>query len=198
MKLWDEVAALERRLVDVEKVVRRLSQPLPARARETMTVIQQEIAIDAYDLSEQQATFRNGDRDTIVVQRLACAVSKNPEPSSETYERLPLEKTPEGWHRRDLDYSILDSEFDFLWNYQVASRQAFYSRDFLTSDSLVGLDKGQMLDLRVPLVLPRGEMVTFYVRPQMFAIPSSSAAVTVGSSVYYVSFLGLGYRGGEG
>lgn len=192
--LWSQISALEDRLKRVAKIIQNIAEPSAAMGRETLAIVQQEVEVDSYNLTDQQATFVNGDRDTIVVQRLGVAVSRASSPSAEPYIRAPLQKTPEGWHRRDLDASVLDSEFDFLWNYTVQSRQSSYSRDFVSSDALVGFDKGMMLDLRTPLVLPPNESVTFFVRPLMFAIPQNSTPVVVGSSVYYVSFVGLGYR----
>lgn len=180
---WKALEEIEARIEKLRGRAEKSSRPLPAQSRELVSVLYQEVSFSANDLSEQRQTFYNGDRDTLVIQRFAVTVSVEaplPNRIESAGARRSLQKVAYGW----------TGGFDFAWNYVVNSRQSLYSRDTCSSDMLVGLDKGQMLDWRVPLVLPKSESIEFRVQPLYYPFPGTEGDATR----YYVGFHGLGYR----
>lgn len=187
---WKALEEIEARIERLRGRAEKSARPLPAQSRELVSVLYQEVSFLQNDLSEQRQTFYNGDRDTLVIQRLAATVS-----IELAGIRFSLEKTAIGWALQGWRWALFDDPgtgFDFSWNYVVNSRQSLYSRDACSSDMLVGLDKGQMLDWRVPLVIPKSESIEFRVQPLRFPFPGTQNSIA--STRYYVGFHGLGYR----
>jgi hypothetical protein len=200
---WETLKALETRVAKCRSAVDRVTLPSPAVSRELVTVVQQELEVDQYDLQEVQATFQNGDLDTIEIWRMAIAVSLREDSNlaASVNKRRPLIRGPIGWQLPTVSEAVVNiadsfkPEIDLRWNYTVGSRQTRYSRDnFCNPDMLVGLDKGKCLDFRTPLVIPRGEQIEFYVQPTSFAMPTSSGSVTPATKRYYIEFLCFGFR----
>ncbi len=193
--LWETVGVLEQRATTLAKAVQRAVMPAAARSREFVTLFQQEIEVDQYNLATQNSTWTNGDIDTVELWRLAMAVSKNDAPSTKPNKRVMLSRGYQGWVEAGIGSRDLTVDIDLRWNVVVGSRQTRYARDhFANPEMLVGLDKGRALDFRAPIIIPRGEQLEFYVEPTNFAIPLTSEAITQGSVKYYVSFLGMGFR----
>lgn len=192
--MWKVLEELDARIEKIRSVAQKETRPAPADSRELFTVLYQEVSFLEDDLQEQRQTFYNGDRDTLVLQRLAVSVSMALPTAPE--QRITLQKVTAGWScffwGEGRPSPVWSPGFDFQWNYVVNSRQSQYSRDACMSDMLVGLDKGQMLDFRVPLVLPKSESVEFRVQPLRYLFPGSSGKVP--GSRYFVGFMGLGYR----
>lgn len=193
--MWKILEEIDARIEKLRTITEKVSRPLPAESRELFTALYQEVSFFEDDLQEQRQTFYNGDRDTLVIQRLAVKVSM--ELPSAPGQRRALQKITNGWTMSFASGTIFGQSvpapgFDFQWNYVVNSRQSQYSRDACMSDMLVGLDKGQMLDFRVPLVLPKSESVEFRVQPLRYLFPGSSGKVL--GTRYFVGFIGLGYR----
>lgn len=193
--MWKVLEEIDGRIEKLRSVAGKAARPLPAVSRELVTVLYQEVSFFEDDLQEQRQTFYNGDRDTLAIQRLGVKVSialpEHPE------QRIALQKVTAGWTNFSwlagpLLQPVLNPGFDFQWNYVVNSRQSQYSRDACMSDMLVGSDKGQMLDFRVPLVLPKSESVEFRVQPLRYLFPDSYGKVA--GTKYFVGFVGLGYR----
>lgn len=194
MRLWSTLKDLDARVEASRKLVERMARPwAPVGGREMLTILEAEVAVQSYNFQEQSVRFYNGDLDTVVINQLGVRVAENNTPSSDTTRRRPMDKTPEGF-LRTFGNSTLYGTFDFLWNYEVMSRQSMYGRNWSSSDMLSGLDKGRMLAWRTPLRIPRGETVIFRVKPTRFDVPQSASVPTVGAIVYYVTFIGLGYR----
>ena len=191
--MWKTLEDIDQRLAALRNLAGRRARPRRATGRELMTVLFQEVSFQEDDLSEQRQTYYNGDGDDIIIQRFAATVSfvRPIEPGV----RTSLYKVTGGWSTYLWDASLpgIGSEpgFDFQWNYVVNSRQSQYSRDPCMSDMLVGLDKGQMLDFRVPLVLPKSESLEFRVQPLRYLFPDHFAKL---AHTYFVGFIGLGYR----
>lgn len=196
--MWKILEEIDARIEKLRVVAGKAARPLPAESRELFTALYQEVSFYEDDLQEQRQTFYNGDRDTLVLQRFAVKVSI--ELPEQLGQRIALQKVTAGWTAMDSwlargsvrQQAVLDPGFDFQWNYVVNSRQSQYSRSSCMSDMLVGLDKGQMLDFRVPLVLPKSESVEFRVQPLRYLFPNSEGKVP--GTKYFVGFIGLGYR----
>lgn len=195
MKIWDEIKMLTDEVGLLEKAVEREVRPAAVKSREFMTLFVQEVEVDQYDMRTRQAVFQNGDIDTLEICRLAMTVAKNVTPTTQPNRRTMLARAPQGWIEASATAGLLGLDIDVRWNTIVGSRATRYSRDhFCNSDMLVGLDRGQGLDLRVPFILPRGEQLEFYVEPIAFAIPTGSGSVTPGEVKFYVQFHGMGRR----
>lgn len=206
---WKVLEELDARIEKLRTSAEKVTRPHPAESRELVTVLYQEVACVEDDFSLQKQTFYNGDRDTLVIQRLAATVSVEFPPGTEIVPqgegspvnvggiRFSWYKTPIGWGSplvwwNNYDGGTFITGFDFQWNYVTNSRQSQYSRDMCSSDMLVGLDKGQMLELRVPLVLPKSESVEFQVQPLRFLFPGVKGKVP--GTRYFVGFHAFGYR----
>lgn len=195
MKIWDEIKAMTGDVATLERSVEVATRPFASKSRELQTLLVQEVEVDQYDMRTRQAVFANGDIDTLEIWRLAMTVSKNSAPSSTPHKRIMLARAPQGWIEATEAAGLLGLDIDVRWNTVVGSRQTRYSRDFFcNSDMLVGLDKGQALDFRAPLIVPRGEQIEFYVEPIAFTIPTESGNVTIGTVKYYVQFHAMGFR----
>lgn len=199
--MWEILESIDKRLATLRNAVEQAARPRAASGRELLTVLQQEIVCTEDDLQEQRAVFYHGDATTLHVQRLGVtvSVSKLAAPNN----RWPLSKVTNGWSSQATAQApgqfsltgsnvLFDGSFDFVWNYQTNSRQSFYSREYCMSDMLVGFDRGQMLDFRVPLMLPKGESIEFRVKPLRYAFPGTTGK-TAGMR-YHIGFVGLGYR----
>ncbi len=154
------------------------------------------------DFAERFSTWKNGDANEIVIQRIGAVVHdirSATVPTNITTSRRPLYKVQGGWGNTPFNDSLAmypAPEFDFEWNYLVSSRQSRYSQSgFVSSDVLAGADRAKMLDLRVPLVVPTGEIVVFQARP-LFFNPSGNVTVVPLNTQYLVGFVCLGYRRG--
>lgn len=208
---WKLLEEIDARIEKLRTRAEKMTRPLPAESRELVSVLYQEVSFFEGERAEQRQTFYNGDRDTLVIQRLAATVSVEYPPGSSfppfsplySSARITLQKLQTGWGMLGWGLELAADNawvggFDFNWNYVVNSRQSLYSRDPCSSDMLVGLDKGQMLDLRLPLVIPKSESVEFRVQPLRYPLPGSSvvsgSSYTVPGARYFVGFHGLGYR----
>ena len=199
--MWEVLEGIDKRLAVLRQHIEQAIRPRVAGGRELFTVLQQEVICTEDDLQEQRAVFYHGDAATLHVQRLGVTVtvSKPAAPNN----RWPLSKVTNGWSSLTTAQApglfsltganvFFDGSFDFAWNYQTNSRQSFYSRESCMSDMLVGLDRGQMLDFRVPLMLPKGESIEFRVKPLRYAFPGATGKTT--GMRYHIGFVGLGYR----
>lgn len=202
MKIWDEISALEGDVSVLEKLVNRAVRPVAAKSRETQTLLLQEVEVSLYDMQRKYATYQNGDIDTLEIWRLAMTVSKNDDLTTNPGKRIMLTRAPQGWIEAGITTGLASStttvmgvDIDVRWNYVVGSRQTRYSRDnFCNSEMLVGLDKGEALDFRAPLIVPRGEQIEFHVEPATFAVPLASGDVTPNTTKFYVQFHAMGFR----
>ncbi len=192
--MWKTLEAIDQRITQLRGRVERATRPAPASGRELFTVLFQEVSFLEDNLAEQRQTYYNGDRDTLVIQRLGVSVSYSLAASPTV--RRTMQRTTTGWGvvgtLTGAEGIVAPAFFDFQWNYVVNSRQSVYGRQPSMSDMLVGLDKGQMLDFRVPLTIPPSESVEFRVQPLRYRFPDDEEKVA--GTTYFVGFIGLGYR----
>lgn len=210
---WSAVQGLEQRAKSLLKEVASVARPHAAQSRELVSVLMQPVRVEIlsypFDMSVRQATFYNGDRDEILIRRLAAYVTLFEKTGNAAFAEVLMGKTQEGftwsnfstWVTGSADIVYPIGIFDFLWNYEVGSRQSTYARggEFASSDSLMGLiDRGDPMDVRTPIVIPRGEQITFSVKPLYFNFRRLQDAVAHSTAVTYdsifVNFVGLGRR----
>lgn len=192
--MWDVLNAINQRLVKLNEMAARVAMPKVASGRELVTILDQEVAIHSDDLKEQRVTFYNGDPDTYIIKRLGVAVSMIPGDAEELLvdKRIPFIPTRFGWNQSNALGGSTTPAFDFQWNYALNSTQSQYSRDNLTSKSLVGFERGRMLDFSKPLVIKPSDSVEFRARATMFPFPGTAGKNA--NDLYLVAFIALGYR----
>jgi len=191
--MWDDLNKVNQRLVKLNEMASRVAMPKVASGRELVTILDQEVAIHEDDLSEQRVTFYNGDPDTYVIKRLGVTVSMIPGSAGvlAVHKRIFFAPVRHGW-AFDGELSTSVPAFDFQWNYALNSTQSQYSRDNLTSKSLVGFERARMLDLKKPLIIKPSDSVEFRAKPTMFFFPGN--ANRNANNLYLIAFIALGYR----
>lgn len=188
--MWEDLQELDKHVDALRARVRKATEPVPASARELLTIIAQEITCTEDDVSEKSATFYNGSPDSYIIHRLSAVV---------TYQSLAMVPS----QQRDVMLrsafcyyvalgGVSQVYFDFVWNYSVASRQSYYSRQAVGSPMFNGLERSQAYDLYEPLILKPVDALEFRMRPIMYALPGSPGK-TAGAT-YFVNFLAFGYR----
>ncbi len=211
---WSAIKELDDRAKALMREVVQVARPKAAVSRELVSLLMQPVRVDitgsVFDMSVRESTFYNGDRDEIRIRRLAAYVTLFDRASPATLlSEILLGRTQEGfaWSTFDnfttggADVVYPVGIFDFLWNYEVGSRQSTYARggEFASSDSLMGLqDRGDPMDLRTEIVIPRGEQIQFRVKPLYFNFRRLQDSVQHTTAVTYdslfVHFVGLGHR----
>ncbi len=155
-----------------------------------------QVVCAAADMSLQERPYVNGSED-IYIERLGCIVSGGASGATLVGDWGQLMANESGYAVNDLTDVTEDFRvFDFLWNYRLASTQAYYastanSLALLSRHSLGNLQRARVLEFDTPQVLKAGDTISFQVKPILNRIPNPSSF-----AVFTVTMCMWGYRTG--